>query len=349
MDTPTPPAQTPTPVQERHGLVRGLGVAQAEQQLVELPSIRIAAGVVPNPVDQAAAGQGAGQSRQCLGDEAGGLVGHHGGQGLPRQLIQQVAFLGQLLGAGRHVGHGGAVHLLQLRQNPLPNPVAGQTLVPVAGIRPDGQLQRLAALEGVLSGEGEQGADELQAWRQLALGAEAAETTAATTAAQVEQEGLGPIRSGVTRHKLTTAQVAAQSNGAVIAPLARRRFAGEMVSHLQVAGEPPGGTEGLHMGGIGGAIGPPAVIPVEHLQRPVVETLKVLQQAQQAEGVLPAGHRHQEGRAGGQQLGSRQKRPVQPVVPAAPGRDGLNPLPGGTGWGRTMAHGEMAGLCGLNA
>jgi len=111
MDAPTPPAQTPAPAQGRHGL----GVIQAEQKVVELLAIRITTGVIPNPETQAAAGQGAGQGRQCLRTEAWGLVCPHGGQGLPRQLIQQVAFLGQLLGAGRHVGHSSAIHLFQLR------------------------------------------------------------------------------------------------------------------------------------------------------------------------------------------------------------------------------------------
>ena len=337
MDAPPPPAQPPAPAQGRHGL----GAAQAEQKLVELLAIRTPAGVILNPEGQAAAGQGTGQGRQGLRAEACGLLCPHDGQGLPRQLIQQVAFLGQLLGAGRHVGHSGAVYLLQFGQNPAPNAVAGQTLVFIAGIGPDGQLQRLAALEGVLPGKVEQGAGKLEAGRQLALGAEAPETATATAAAQVEQEGLGPIRSGVTRHKLTTAQVTAQGAGAVIAPLARRCFAGKPAGgHLQVTGESPCGAERLHMGSIGGAVGSPAVIPVEHLQRPVVETLQVLQQAQQTEGVLPPGHRHQEGRSRRQQLGRRQKRPVQPVVPAAPG-GGWSLWPRGIRCGGTsMAHGE---------
>jgi len=166
----------------------------------------------------------------------------------------------------------------------------------ITGISPDGQLQCLATLEGILPGEVEQGAGELYVWRQLALGAEATQTTAATATAQVEQEGLGPIRGGVTRHQVAAAQVATQAAGPAIAPLARRCFAGKMGGHLQVKGESPCGTERLHMLSIGGAVRSPAVIPMEHLQRPVVEPLEVLQQAQQAEGVLPPGHRHQQGR-----------------------------------------------------
>jgi len=337
MDAPPPPAQPPAPAQGRHGP----GVLQAEEKLVELLAIRTPAGVILNPESQAAAGQGAGQGRQGLGAEACGLLGLHGGQGLPRQLIQQVAFLGKLLGTGRHVSHSSAVHLLQFRQNPAPNAVAGQTLVVVAGVRPDGQLQRPAALEGVLSGEVKQGAGELEARRQLPLGAQTTETAAAAAPAQVEQEGFSAIRGGVTGHKLTAVQVTAQGNGAAVAPLARRRFTGEMTGgHLQVTRETPRGAEGLHVGSIGGAIGSPAVIPVEHLQGPVVEPLKVLEQAQQAEGILPPGHRHQQGRSGRQQIGRRQEGPVQPVVPAAPGGGGRAPLPREARPGETgMAHG----------
>jgi len=196
-----------------------------------------------------------------------------------------------------------------------------------------------------------QGAGDLEAGRQWALGAETAETATATAPAQVEQEGFSAIRGGVAGHKLTATQVTAQGNGAAIAPLARRRFTGETTGgHLQVTGESPRSAEGLHVGSIGATVGPPAVIPVEHLQRPVVETLQVLQQTQQTEGVLPPGHRHQQGRPGRQQIGRRQEGFVEPVVPAAPGRGGWSPLPRGTGpRGRTMAHGGTAGLCGLNA
>jgi len=316
-------------------------VAQAEEKLVEPLAIRTPAGVILNPESQAAAGQGAGQGRQVPGAEARGWLGPHGGQGLPRQLIQQIAFLCKLLGAGRRVVHGGAVHLLQFRQNPMPNAVAGQTLVVVAGIGPDGQLQRPAALEGVLPGKVKQGAGELEARRQLPLGAEATETAAAAAPAQVEQESFSAIRGGVTGHKLTATQTTAQGNGAAVAPLARRRFTGEMTGgRLQVTGEPPHGAEGLHVGSIGGAIGSPAVIPVEYLQGPVVAPLKVLEQAQQAEGILSPGHRHQQGRSGRQQIGRGQEGPVEPVVPAAPGSGGRTLLSGGGRPRETgMAHG----------
>ncbi len=209
---------------------------------------------------------------------------------------------------------------LQQRQRLEAQAVAAEAPVLVGRVAPDRQLQLPAAGQGLAALHPRQGPHQGQPGGQGAAGPQAGQPPQTTAPDQMKQQGLRPVTGGVAGDDAAAPQLPGFLLQAAVAPatgggLAPRR----LIRPHDPAGQPQPVRVGGHTRGDPGRAGVPAVIGVQHRQRPVVQGGQVVQQGQQRQGVLPPRHRQQQRRTRGQQGRPVAEMAMEPVVPAAPG------------------------------